>query len=150
NIDVFALRFLCTLIDEGNVSRAATKLGTTQPAMSHVLRRLRSYFGDPLFVWAGGRMVPTPRALHIEGEVRPLVKALDRIKSESPSFDPNITPATMKVVATGHVESLFMANVLRAVAKQAPGCRVDIRGPNALQDIAALENGQSDFLVGWH
>lgn len=72
DLDLNLLPVLDALLSEGSVSRAATMLGITQSAMSHALRRLREYFGDPLFVRAGGRMLPTPKAL----EIAPVVSAL--------------------------------------------------------------------------
>ena len=50
------------LLAERNVTRAARRVGRTQPAMSHALGRLRQTFGDPLLVREGRGMVATPRA----------------------------------------------------------------------------------------
>ena len=36
------------LLAEANVTRAARRLGVTQPTMSRALRRLREELGDPL------------------------------------------------------------------------------------------------------
>ena len=49
--------------EQGNVSRAAKRIGLSQSAMSHALNRLREMLDDPLFVKQGHRMHPTSRAL---------------------------------------------------------------------------------------
>jgi len=49
---------LKALLDTGNVTRAAEALGVTQPSVSQMLRRLRTYFGDDLFVRSGNTMRP--------------------------------------------------------------------------------------------
>lgn len=49
--------------EQGNVSRAAKRIGLSQSAMSHALNRLREMLDDPLFVKQGHRMHPTARAL---------------------------------------------------------------------------------------
>ena len=49
--------------EQGNVSRAAKRVGLSQSAMSHALNRLREMLDDPLFVKQGHRMHPTSRAL---------------------------------------------------------------------------------------
>ncbi|HRI54381.1 MAG TPA: LysR family transcriptional regulator, partial [Pseudomonadota bacterium] len=49
-LEVSLLRALDALLRERQVTRAAQRLGLTQSAMSHALRRLRELFADPLFV----------------------------------------------------------------------------------------------------
>lgn len=62
SIDLNLLLALDALIAEQNVTRAAARVGLTQPAMSSVLARLREMFGDPLLQRIGGRMQATSRA----------------------------------------------------------------------------------------
>ncbi|MEN1783294.1 helix-turn-helix domain-containing protein, partial [Pseudomonas aeruginosa] len=49
SMDLNLLKALDALLDERNVTRAAARLGLTQPALSGMLTRLRESFGDPLF-----------------------------------------------------------------------------------------------------
>ncbi|WP_426469821.1 helix-turn-helix domain-containing protein, partial [Salmonella enterica] len=48
-LDLNLLKALAALLDERNVTRAAARLGVSQPAMSGILTRLRESFDDPLF-----------------------------------------------------------------------------------------------------
>lgn len=50
------------LLEERNVSRAARRVGLSQPAMSNALARLREVFGDPLFLRTSRGMTATSRA----------------------------------------------------------------------------------------
>jgi DNA-binding transcriptional LysR family regulator len=88
DIDLIALRSFCVLMDERSVSHAAFRLGVKQPTMSRMLAKLRTYFGDSLLVWAGGHMVPTPRALLLEVDIRQVLATMERISSPAQSFDP--------------------------------------------------------------
>ena len=58
------------IISEGNLSRAAERLGVTQSAVSQALARLRKLTNDPLFESHGRGVRPTPRALEIAGHAR--------------------------------------------------------------------------------
>jgi len=72
---------------EGNVTRAAEKIGLTQPAVSNALTRLRSHLNDELFVRGPDRLRPIPRTI----ELAPLVReALSNLQYalDLPRFDP--------------------------------------------------------------
>ena len=62
-VSVVLLAVFTVLAQERNVTRAATRLLLSQPAVSAALNRLRAIFNDELFVRRGSEMVPTARAL---------------------------------------------------------------------------------------
>lgn len=149
DVDLLALRSFCLLMDERCVSRAASRLGIRQSAMSRQLARLRAYFADPLLVWAGGTMVPTPRALTLAEEVRGMVRALEALATRAQAFDPVSAVTSLAVVATGYTEEVFLARFLSALSARAPGVTIRIRLPDRTHDRLALERGEIDFLIGW-
>jgi DNA-binding transcriptional LysR family regulator len=149
HIDLLTLRGFCILMEERSVSRAAFRLGVKQPMMSRMLAKLRAYFEDSLLVWSGGHMVPTPRALVLDNEVRAILATMARISSPVQSFDPLSSRFTFKLVATGHLESTLLASVMAVIAARAPGIQVEVRPPDRFHDTSALEKGEIDFLVGW-
>jgi len=53
--DLGLLLTLDALLQEGNVTQAARRLGLSTPATSHALARMRERLGDPLLVRAGPR-----------------------------------------------------------------------------------------------
>jgi DNA-binding transcriptional LysR family regulator len=149
DVDLFALRSFCVLMDERSVSRAASRLGVGQSRMSRQLAQLRAYFADPLLVWAGGTMIPTPRALGLKDELHRVVETLERLSSVVQTFDPVSTQTTITLVATGYVEHIFLTDVMNTVARCAPGIEVKVRLPDRPQDVSALGRGEIDFLIGW-
>jgi DNA-binding transcriptional LysR family regulator len=149
DVDLFALRSFCVLMDERSVSRAASRLGVGQSRMSRQLAQLRAYFADPLLVWAGGTMIPTPRALALKDDLRQVVGTLERLSSPPQNFDPATTETTVVLVATGYMEHIFLTDVMNAAAACAPGIRVKVRLPHQPQDVSDLGRGEIDFLIGW-
>src|ERR1700759_3624316 len=77
SLDLNLLVALDALLRETNVSRAAMRIGLSQPAASHALQRLRDMIGDPLLVRTGARMELTPRAQSLRG---PLAQTLDQVR----------------------------------------------------------------------
>src|SRR6478736_3742090 len=67
--DANLLLALDALLQAGSVTGAARRMNVSPPAISHTLARLRLAVGDPLFVRAGNRLVPTPRALSMREQV---------------------------------------------------------------------------------
>jgi len=61
-VDLNLLKAFDALMSERAVTRAAGRIGLSQPAMSHALSRLRNLFADDLFVRTPDRMEPTARA----------------------------------------------------------------------------------------
>jgi len=59
NTDLNLLKVFEALHEEGSASRAALQLGLTQSAISAALKRLRTLYGDPLFVRTGRGLAPT-------------------------------------------------------------------------------------------
>src|SRR6478609_1186007 len=60
SLDLNLLVALDALLKEASVSRAAMRVGLSQPAASHALQRLRDVIGDPLLVRVGAKMELTP------------------------------------------------------------------------------------------
>jgi DNA-binding transcriptional LysR family regulator len=67
--DANLLLALDALFQAGSVTAAARRMNVSPPALSHTLSRLRVAVGDPLFVRAGNRLVPTPRAVAMRERV---------------------------------------------------------------------------------
>ncbi|GAM78044.1 lysR-family transcriptional regulator [Vibrio ishigakensis] len=68
HIDLNLLRLMLILLEDGSVSRAATRLNLSQSAVSKQLTRLREQLGevleDPLFIRTGRGLTPTARLLN--------------------------------------------------------------------------------------
>src|SRR5580704_4043025 len=82
------LPVLDALLTERSVSRAGTRLGLSQPAVSNALAQPRELLHDPLFLRKSGGMAPTERALALAGPLRAALLALEQGLEPSASFDP--------------------------------------------------------------
>src|SRR3954470_3925855 len=94
HIEAFDLNLLTAfeaLWAERNVTRAARRVGLTQSAMSHALKRLRAQLGDPLFHPTPGGMLPTAYAHEVAG---PLGEALALVR-RTVEMPRRFTPRTL-------------------------------------------------------
>src|SRR5215469_9409274 len=59
DLEIVLLRSFVTAVRSGSISRAATTLGHTQPALSQQLRKLESAVGSPLLHRSPSGVAPT-------------------------------------------------------------------------------------------
>ena len=76
-LDLNLLRVFDVVMSERSLTRAASLLALTQPAVSNALRRLRDTLGDPLLQRQGQGLAPTPRALALWPVVREALQQLE-------------------------------------------------------------------------
>lgn len=125
SLDLNLLVTLDALLSTGHVGRAGARIGLSQPAASHALRRLRETLDDPLLVRVGARMELTPRAQALRG---PLAQALDQVRGlfVAEIFDPRTSTRRFRVMMPDHVVDLVVPRLLERVARQAPHVRLDV------------------------
>src|SRR6266705_1779538 len=133
------------LMAELSVTRAAERLGRTQSAVSHSLARLRAELGDPLLIKGGARMQPTPFALELLEQARPILRSIQRALSPRQAFDPATSRRLFRIAAPDFARALF-TSLLARVRSEAPGACVEWTGA---RDPMLLEiaEGQLDVAI---
>ena len=146
-VDLNVLVAFDALLDTRSVTRAAQRLGVTQSAMSHTLRKLRALFGDPLLVRGRGGMVPTPRAEALVAPVRGGLASLSRALQTPVAFDPATSTRTFTLASPDLFHLRALPDLLRQLREQAPGIDLSMPSldPGRLAD--ALESGSVDLAV---
>lgn len=151
SIDLNLMLVFESLMDERNVTRAARRIGLSQPAMSNALSRLRRTFNDPLLVRTPDGMSPTPAAQALIGPVRAALGALRGALEEKPAFDPAASKRKFHVLANDYVEIMLIAPVLTTLRAKAEevGLRVH-RSASVFQPPTAAQLSDSfDFAIGF-
>lgn len=147
--DTYLLRVFSTLMNERSVSRAATRLNQSQPAISTALKRLREIFDDPLLLKDRQRMVPTERALQLEASVRTVLGDIDALMSPGEVFDPATTRQTFRIGTPDYLAPPLMAAVVHYLRTTAPGARMLLQPLGQDYDFdAALAEGTLDIVIG--
>ncbi|OMQ23835.1 LysR family transcriptional regulator [Serratia oryzae] len=123
-VDLNLLLLFETLMREGSVSKAAEQLGRTQSAISHALARLREQLGDPLLVKVGGRMQPSPYALELVQEIRPILRSIERVLSPREAFDAATSTRRFRLVVPDLAMSLF-SHLMQRIQREAPNIMIE-------------------------
>ena len=124
-LDLNLLVALDALLTEANVSRAALRIGLSQPATSHALQRLRTMLDDPLLVRVGARMELTPRAQSLR---TPLAQTLDRVREllTTENFDAPRSQRHFRLMMPDIIAELFLPLLATRVGELAPGVRLEV------------------------
>jgi DNA-binding transcriptional LysR family regulator len=150
SLDLNLLLAFDALADEHNVTRAAARLGLSQPAMSGALARLRHAFGDPLFVRARGQMRPTPRARALAAPIGAAIARLREAIEPGLGFRAETARNEFRIAATDYVEALVLGPLITALRREAPG--VSLRSLRPTRVFAppedALRSGEVDLALG--
>jgi DNA-binding transcriptional LysR family regulator len=136
---------LDALLSERNVTRAASRLGVTQSAASHALRKLREHFDDELLVRAPSGFVLTERAERLADAVRRSLEVLEDVDRQR-DFDPATTRRSFTLVMADFVALVLLPGLLARITAEAPGIEIVVR-PLTADSERALENGSVDLLV---
>ena len=86
-LDMNLVVALHALLTERNVTRAASRLLLSQPAVSRALQRLRELFHDDLLIRSPSGYEPTPKGKRLLQELSTMLPRLDRLLSGE-DFDP--------------------------------------------------------------
>lgn len=123
-LDIKSLTGLLYLLEERNVGRAADRLFISQSAMSRVLIRLREAFDDPLFVRTAKGMIPTTKAITLEGPVRQMLEQMASLIS-APPFVPHLSDRTFRLQTTHYQAQAYGPSIAERFYQQAPNASLD-------------------------
>jgi DNA-binding transcriptional LysR family regulator len=147
-LDLHHLRILHVLLAERSLTKAANSLDLTQPAISKTLARLRTYFGDPLFVRVGMKMEPTPKAMELAEPVKGILDRMRDLKSGHESFDPATSERTFSLFMIDAAVVEMLPPLLNRLRDVAPGVRVQAVRTEVQNLELWLESGLVDFAIG--
>ncbi|MEE5054365.1 LysR family transcriptional regulator [Pseudomonas alliivorans] len=144
--DLNLLIALDALLDEGSVVGAARRMHLSPAAMSRTLTRIREATGDPVLVRAGRGLVPTPRALAMQAQVRELVEQAAQVFQARDEVDMSTLERCFNVRSNDVFFGSFGARVLEAIRVGAPGCTLRFV-PEGADDDDALREGRIDLYI---
>nr|WP_127895656.1 LysR family transcriptional regulator [Streptomyces sp. S10(2018)] len=137
---------LLALLEERSVTRAARRVGLSQPAMSHALTRMRRLLGDDLVVSHRAGSTLTPRALELLGPLRGALRQTARVVN-LPSFAPATDERVVTVAMTTSTAFVVGPRLTRLVARRAPHATLRLRTFTVPTEATFTEQGVDVVLI---
>jgi len=137
------------LMAERSVTRAGTRIGRTQPAMSAALSRLRLLLGDELFVRGPSGLQPTPRAMDLAEPLGRALADIQRTLAFTQAFDARSSTLSFNLGLSEHPTFVLLPRLVERLRDVAPGITLRIRSFIARDEaVAMLDAGEVDLAIG--
>lgn len=146
-VDLNLLVALDALLAERHVTRAAERVGLSQPAMSNALSRLRHIFQDELLVRTAAGMQATPRALELAEPVRQVLRQIERVLHSEPAFEPATSNRSFTIRLSDLLGLILLPPIFNQLRQDAPDVKFDVVHLPPAQTVEAIEKDAIDLAV---
>ena len=147
--DLNLLRVFLAIWDLRSLTAAGDRLGLTQPAVSHALRRLRNLFEDPLFVRTPTGMVPTDAAYRLYPPLAQAFSMINEAVQQLAKFDPATAQRVFRVSMSDMSEFYFLPPLAAMLDREARGIRIEVANVPVESVSAAMRAGEIDLALGY-
>jgi len=147
-LDLNLLVVFNELLTERRVSKAADKLGVSQPAVSNSLAKLRRLFDDELFLRTPKGMEPTPFAEQLAESVGYALAMIHSGINQRAEFEPANAERGFTIGVTDIGEIYFLPSLLERLRSEAPRVELSTVRNTATTLRDDLESGKVDLAIG--
>ncbi|MEK7778759.1 MAG: HTH-type transcriptional regulator CysB [Pseudomonadota bacterium] len=142
------LRYLCETVNQNmNLSKAAIKLHTSQPAISKQIQLLEQELGVDIFLRNGKRFIQiTPAGQLIVKTAKEMLHEAENLKKIAQEYN-NETDGTL-TIATTHTQARYVLPVVikRFIARH-PKIKLTLRQGNPTQVSTMVISGEADIAI---
>jgi len=143
--DLNLLVIFTAVAEERNITRAASRLLLSQPAVSRAVDRLRNTFHDGLLIRTPNGYEPTPKGQRLLHELETMLPRLGRLMAGG-DFDPSTEDANFRIAATDHAALLLVPPLCNLVLSKPT--KVDFSFlPLHAGQYEALKKGRLDLVL---
>jgi DNA-binding transcriptional LysR family regulator len=147
-IELRHLRLVKTVAEEGSITRAAATLGSTQPAVTRLLRRLENTLGGPLFIRSRDGVVPTSLGKLVIARAQAVLPVIDSLRSDVEAS--KLAGPVPEQIRVGAENGPAMVGLLRGIRNLFTGTDVVTESENGLAGLLELVSGGHVHLAAIH
>ena len=147
-LEIRHLRYFLAVAEAGSFSRAADRLGISQPSVSQQMRDLEAALRISLFQRRGKRILLTPRGLIFQEHARGLLRQLENLLDEL-SSEPQKLRGVLRLGIVPFLDVALAPQLLGAFAAKHPGIIITVQEISSSDIETALEEGRMDVGLGF-
>ena len=147
-VELRHLRYFLAVAEAGSFSRAADRLGISQPSVSQQMRDLEAGLRVSLFQRRGKRILLTSAGLIFQEHARVILRQLENFLQEL-SSEPGQLRGALHVGVVPILNVALMPDLLGLFAAKHPGINLTVDEISSTEIETALEEGRMDVGLGF-
>ncbi|WP_066039950.1 LysR family transcriptional regulator [Herbiconiux solani] len=149
DLDSQTLRVIGAIAEYGSITRAATVLGYSQPAVSQQLKRVEARLGMPLVTRAGRGIRLTDAGEVVARHAVAVIGALDAAAGELSDLS-GLRSGRVRLAAFPSASSTIVPRLIRRMGAAHEGVRFTYVEAEPPEAVAAVRDGESDLAIAFH
>lgn len=146
--DLNLMPIFIAVMEERSITRAAQRLGMTQPALSNALARLRATLNDPLFIRERYGVRPTELAESLAPGIAEALAGIDDVVLGQQAFDPSTAERLFTIAPNSFVEYVLAPAIVTRLRAEAPGIRLRLTPYNNDLAETGVISGTTALVLG--
>ena len=144
-MDLKRLRYFCTVVEQGSITRAAEVLNMAQPPLSKRLQELEEELGVALFLRQGRRIEPTPAGHYLYQKAGEILRDVEATARETVLFAKRET----KLLRIGltHLFQSYFKDLILEIHRCHPDVELSIQVSDSSHLELLLTNGLLDIAL---
>ena len=147
-LEIRHLRYFLAVAEAGSFSRAADRLGISQPSVSQQMRDLEAGLRVSLFQRRGKRILLTSTGLIFQEHARALLRELENFLQEV-SSEPGRLRGTLRLGVVPVLNVPLLPELMGMFAADHPGISLIVEEISSTEIETALEEGRMDVGLGF-
>jgi|SRR6266850_1127774 len=145
-LEVRDLELLTAIVDEGSLTRAATRLHVTQPALSHQLKDVEDQLGTALFFRRKKRLLLTPAGERLVESARRILQDLTRAQEEAVRISTEFS-GLLRIATQCYTCYHWLPAKIRKFSGKHPQVEIQIIAEATLNPFQYLLNKRLDLAI---
>ena len=145
-MEIRILKYFLAVAQEGNITRAAERMLTSQSNLSRQLANLEEQLGKKLFERGSRKVHLTEEGLFLQRRAQEIVDLEERTAKEIAAFD-DMTSGEVHLGGAETNTMHFVADVIRQLREKQPHVTFDLMSGSTIEMTELLDRGLLDFAV---
>jgi DNA-binding transcriptional LysR family regulator len=142
-MDLDLLRTFVVVCDEGSLTRAASKLFRTQPAITQQIQNLEREFGHSLLERTARGVHPTPQGKALRTRAGRLFREWDGVLEEMRDLSEGVR-GDLRIACSDTVARYFLPRILSEFVRRHPGVKLGLRNASSPEIARLVEDGECE------
>ncbi len=147
NMDYNLYKIFLYLYEERSISKTASKLYVSQPAISYSLKELENSLGYTLFTRNSKGIEPTLEATELYNYISTAFDILKDAEEHVKNLN-NLNVGTIRIGSPSHIGALYLTKYIDKFSKKYPNIKFEIISKPMPEMVEMLETRKLDMLIG--